>query len=75
MINLKSGDIDKSRMLLIIRQSKGNKDRVIPISDKVLSFLESYIVIYKPVNHLFEGAYQGSKYSSSSLDKVFRRIS
>ena len=42
LIKLRVEDIDSKRMLLIIRNSKGMKDRVIPVSDKVINMLREY---------------------------------
>src|SRR5665811_615758 len=36
LINLKPADVDSGRHLLIIRNAKGKKDRIAPISDKVI---------------------------------------
>jgi integrase/recombinase XerD len=72
LLELVPGDIDRDRMLLIIRQSKGFKDRVVPLSDKVLEMVDIYYVHYKPERYLFEGQYPESQYSASSLDKVFK---
>lgn len=39
LLNLKIGDVDSKRSLLIIRQAKGRKDRVAPLSEKILELL------------------------------------
>ena len=36
LLNLKLKDIDSARGLIIVRQAKGKKDRVVPLSDKIL---------------------------------------
>jgi integrase/recombinase XerD len=41
--NLKIGDIDFEKRLLLIRKSKFDKDRVVPISQVALSFLNKYL--------------------------------
>jgi integrase/recombinase XerD len=41
--NLKIGDIDFEKRLLLIRKSKFDKDRVVPISEVALSFLNKYL--------------------------------
>jgi integrase/recombinase XerD len=43
LANLIVGDIDLERQLLIVRQGKGAKDRVIPLSGKTCSKLAGYI--------------------------------
>lgn len=72
LIELVSGDLERDRKLLRIRQSKGFKDRVVPLSEKVIQMIDLYITHYKPERYLFEGQYPGSRYSASSLDKVFK---
>ncbi len=37
--------------------SKGKKDRVIPISDKIIELLRVYYKMYKPKKWLFEGQF------------------
>jgi integrase/recombinase XerD len=42
--NLKISDIDFEKRLLLIRKSKFDKDRVVPISEVALSFLNKYLL-------------------------------
>jgi integrase/recombinase XerD len=72
VITLEPQDIDRDRMLLSIRQSKGFKDRVVPISVKLVAMIDFYVSRYRPVKYLFEGQRQGSRYSAASIEKVFR---
>ncbi len=71
VIMLESGDIDRDRMLLSVRQAKGFKDRIVPISPKLVEMIDSYIRRYKPVHYLFEGQNEGSPYSATSVEKIF----
>ncbi|HAX92982.1 MAG TPA: hypothetical protein DCY25_03380, partial [Bacteroidales bacterium] len=70
-IMLEIGDIDRDRLLLSIRQAKGFKDRVVPISPKLVEIIDAYIKRYHPVRYLFEGQRQGYPYSATSVEKVF----
>jgi len=72
VLELLPSDIDKDRRLMHIRQSKGFKDRIVPLTDKLLQMLDLYLLHYKPVKYLFEGQYSGRQYSPESLEKVFR---
>jgi integrase/recombinase XerD len=72
LIELVPGDLERDRKLLRIRQSKGFKDRVVPISEKVIQMIDLYITHFRPEKYLFEGQYRGDRYSASSLDKVFK---
>jgi integrase/recombinase XerD len=72
MIMLESGDIDRDRMLLTVRQSKGFRDRVVPLSPKLLEMIDGYVKRYRPGVYLFEGQRQGESYSAASIEKVFK---
>ncbi len=60
------------RKTLLIRQSKGKKDRVIPISEKLIELLRLYYKEYKPDVYLFEGDKPGIRYSERSIQLVFK---
>ena len=71
-IMLEPQDIDRDRMLLSVRQAKGFKDRIVPISPKLVELVDSYLRRYRPVLYLFEGQRQGDRYSAASVEKIFR---
>lgn len=73
LLNLKPKDIDSNRNIVIIRQSKGNKDRITPLSRKMLELLRNYYKMYKPQIWLFEGQTKGEKYSEYSLQSVLKQ--
>lgn len=66
IISLKIADIDSERMVINIRQSKGRKDRIVMLSQKLLSIMREYYKAYKPKDYLFEGQH-GGRYSSRSI--------
>jgi len=72
-LNLTLKDVLSDRNLLFIRQSKGKKDRVVPISDKIIEMLRTYYKAYKPKTWLFEGQMTNTKYSEMSLAKVLKQ--
>jgi integrase/recombinase XerD len=72
LLQLKPEDIERDRKLLRIRQSKGFKDRIIPVSDRTIEMVDTYLKHYKPKRYLFEGQKEGGMYSSSSLEKVLK---
>lgn len=72
LLNLQPADIESKRGLLVIRKSKGNKDRVVPVSGKVVTMLREYFISYKPKVWLFEGQVIGERYSEESLAKVLK---
>jgi integrase/recombinase XerD len=73
LLELTPLSIDSDRKVLYIRQAKGRKDRVVPISDKIINMLRDYYKIYRPKVWLFEGQYPGQRYSEQSLQSVFKR--
>ena len=73
LLNLKPNDIDSKRGIVIIRQSKGKKDRIVPLSPKILEMLRDYYVISKPKTWLFEGQNVGEHYSEQSLQSVLKQ--
>jgi integrase/recombinase XerD len=72
LINLVPVDIERNRNLLRIRQAKGFKDRVVPISIKTIEMVDTYMEHFKPQIYLFEGQWPGETYSVSSLEKVLK---
>ena len=73
LIGLKALDVDSKRGLLKINQSKGNRDRIIPISEKIIEMLREYYKAYRPRVWLFEGSVAGERYSEQSLQSVFKK--
>ncbi len=69
LVNLKVMDIDSSRMILHIRQGKGKKDRMVTLSETLLTTLRKYYAVYKPKEYLFEGE-KGAPYSTRSAQLV-----
>jgi integrase/recombinase XerD len=57
-LNLQIKDIDSRRKLITVRGGKGNKDRVVMLSEKLLAFLKKYYKScnIKPKTYLFFGA-------------------
>lgn len=73
LLNLKLSDIDSHRNIVIIRQSKGKKDRIAPLSSKILALLREYYVVFKPKAWLFEGRFENEKYDERSLSNVLKQ--
>lgn len=73
LLNLKIADVDSNRKLLLIKQGKGKKDRIIPLSEKIIGLLREYYRAYKPKQWLFEGQKEGIKYSEKSLESVLKQ--
>jgi len=72
IINLRIEDIDSKRMLIYINNGKGRKDRVVPLSEKVLIMLREYYKKYKPKEYLFNG-HISTKYSVGSCQAIYKK--
>ena len=72
VIMLEPEDIDHDRLLLTVRQSKGFKDRIVPLSSKLVEMIDIYLDHYQPDVYLFEGQHAGEPYSTTSVEKIFR---
>lgn len=72
LLNLKIKDVDSKRNLIVIKQSKGKKDRIAPLSEKILFLLREYYKAFKPKIWLFEGQ-NGEGYSEKSLASVLKQ--
>jgi integrase/recombinase XerD len=73
LLSLRCNDINSKRNLLVVRQSKGKKDRIVPISNKVIEMLRAYFTLYKPKEWLFEGQEPGTQYSEKSIQNVLKQ--
>lgn len=73
LLNLKPSDIDSKRGIVIIRQAKGKKDRIAPLSEKILELLRVYYKANKPKVYLFEGQTPGEMYDERSLQQVLKQ--
>lgn len=72
LLGLVPDDLERDRKLLRIRQSKGFRDRVVPVSDRTIEMVDTYIKRFRPQKYLFEGQWPGEPYSASSLEKVLK---
>ena len=72
LINIRLRDIDTDRGVIHIRSAKGNKDRMVNLSPKLMLMLEAYARKYKPKEYLFNGPY-GGLYSESSIRNILKR--
>ena len=73
LLNLQPIHIDSKRNIILIKQSKGKKDRIVPLSPKILEMLREYYRYYKPKTYLFEGQNIGEQYDSRSLQLVLKQ--
>jgi integrase/recombinase XerD len=72
VVNLRISDIDSKRMLIHIKNAKGKKDRIVPLSQKVLELLREYWKEYRPNEYLFNGQ-SSTNYSIGSCQKIYKK--
>ncbi len=72
LINLKINDIDTQRMLIQIRNSKGNKDRQVQLAEQIHQLIKRYNNVYNPKQFLFNGL-NSYQYSTASIQKIIKR--
>lgn len=73
LVVLKLVDIDSKRMMIHIHGGKGKKDRMVPLSRRLLESLRAYVRAYRPTLYLFEGEKKGVPYSTRSAQEVLRQ--
>jgi integrase/recombinase XerD len=71
LLNLKIHDVKSDSNVIIIRQAKGNKDRIVNLPKKLLVLLREYYKIYKPSIYLFEGQ-NYNQYSPRSVQIILK---
>lgn len=54
--HLRLADIDRVRRLIMVRGGKGQKDRVVMLTEKLEAAINTYLNEYAPQTHLFEEA-------------------
>jgi integrase/recombinase XerD len=72
IVNLKIEDIDPKRMIIHIKNAKGRKDRIVPLSQTVLEILREYYREYEPKEYLFNGQ-NSLQYSIGSCQKIYKK--
>ena len=70
---LRNKDIDSSRMTIRIRQGKGKKDRLVPLSETLIHLLREYWRIVRPPDWLFPGRFADRPITTRSVQRVFAR--
>jgi integrase/recombinase XerD len=69
LINLQVADIDSARMVVLVRQGKGAKDRLVPLSARLLEVLRAYWREYRPRPWLFVGRHQGERMCPNTIQR------
>ncbi len=72
LIHLKLSDIDVDRRQIIIKNSKGRKDRYVVMAESFLPLFKNYVATYQPAYYFIEGA-PSKLYSPSSIRAFLKR--
>jgi integrase len=67
-VRLKATDIDSQRMVIRVDQGKGQKDRYVMLSTKLLETLRSWWCVERPQQWLFPGDIPGRHISKDAVE-------
>lgn len=73
LLALQPVHIDSKRNIVLLKNAKGKKDRIAPLSPKILEMLREYYILFKPEKYLFEGQLKGQPYDDRSLQQVLKQ--
>jgi integrase/recombinase XerD len=73
LLGLKVSDIDSARMVLHIRHGKGQKERLVPLSPRLLGVLRGYWKEYRPATWLFPGAKPALALTDGTVQRICKR--
>ena len=73
LVALRLDDIDAARGLVAVRQGKGAKDRLVPLSGRLLAELRAYWQLWRPRPWLFPGGRRGRHLTAAGVQRVVRR--
>jgi integrase/recombinase XerD len=74
VIHLKTTDIDSARMVLHVRAGKGDKERLLPLSPRLLEELRGYWRDYRPRSWLFPRRSGSQPIHETAVQKVCQRL-
>lgn len=72
IVQLKWEDILFDEHRIHIKQSKGNKDRIVMLPYSIVSYLRNYRTLYPSDDWVFQGQYKGEALSASSVQTVMK---
>ena len=73
--HLKVADIDSQRMQLRVARGKGAKERLVPISPRLLTALRIYWKQFQPPNYLFPGKTSDTPLAGTTIQKACKQAS
>lgn len=72
-VHLKPADIDSQRMVIRVEQGKGQKDRYVMLSPKLLESLRNWWRVAKPKSWLFPGDLAGAHISKDAVEQACQK--
>lgn len=72
-VSLKPPDVDSSRMVIRVEQGKGQKDRYVMLSPKLLESLRNWWRVAKPKVWLFPGDIAGAHISKDAVEQACQK--
>ena len=72
VLHLEPRHVDSQRMVIRVERGKGNKDRQVILSARLLQELRQCWRRYRPQRYLFEGERPGKPMAATSLQRAFR---
>jgi len=73
LIHLQVRDIDSPRLVVVVRQGKGAKDRLVPLSPRLLGELRQYWSTHQSRLWLFPGSRPGQPLHPAGVQREFQR--
>jgi integrase/recombinase XerD len=73
LLGLQAVDIDSARMVLHIRAGKGQKERLVPLSERLLAILRDYWREYRPATWLFPGIKPSLPLTGGAVQRICQR--
>jgi integrase/recombinase XerD len=73
LLNLEVRHIDSPRMVVHVHQGKGHKDRLVPLSLRLLAELRDYWRRYRPTRWLFPNASEQAPLCGGTANRIFHR--
>lgn len=74
LMHLRVTDIDSARMVIVVHQGKGCKDRLVPLSARLLQQLRAWWRLERPTNWLFPGWRPDQPLAASNLQRLCQRL-
>jgi site-specific recombinase XerD len=74
LLHLQVSAIDSARMVIHVRHDKGAKDRLVPLSRRLLEELRAYWRLYRPRTWLFPGHKPDQPITGSNVQRRFGRL-